>query len=132
MWTFDSGTGAIAQNGCVRGYGYAGHGVGKNNPVLERVANVGPIPRGEYTGASIENSPKLGVDSIALAPKSGTDTHGRGAFFWHGENPAHPGESSEGCIVSAHWLRWAFWQSGDHDLTVIWSQAARAVTATTT
>ena len=40
-------TGELTTNsGVVIGKGYAGHGEGKNNPAMESVKMVGPLPKG--------------------------------------------------------------------------------------
>ncbi len=81
--------------------GYAGAGVGKNNPSMQNIANVGPIPQGTYTvGNNVPLTPNGLKNALPLIPDQNTDTLGRGGFFIHGNNPNNPsGTSSHGCPV---------------------------------
>lgn len=50
---------------------------------------------------------------IFLSPEPGTNAHGRGDFFIHGDNPAMNQSASQGCIIINGWQnRWNIWQSG--------------------
>lgn len=100
------------------GYGYAGHGEGKNNPAMEGVHNIGPLPRGEYRIGPAQKHKHLGL-AMYLTPKDLHKMLNRGGFFIHLENPAHPGESSEGCPVVSFVLFKLIADSGDHDLKVV-------------
>ena len=43
-------SGKITSDECFSTWlGYSGHGEGKNNPAMQKVPNVGPIPVGKYT-----------------------------------------------------------------------------------
>jgi len=55
------------------GTGYSGLAEGKNNPAMERIHDVGPIPRGSYTIGPEFQSEKHGPVVHKLAPNDGTD-----------------------------------------------------------
>jgi hypothetical protein len=97
-WIYRQKTGALwSPDGEQVGTGYAGYAEGRNNPDLENVANIGPVPRGLYTiGASFKH-PKTGPVTMRLAPDSTNTMHGRSAFMIHGDNATH--DASEGCII---------------------------------
>ena len=44
MWTYDQLSGALGKDGQRVATGYSGFGQGKNNPDMENVLDVGPIP----------------------------------------------------------------------------------------
>lgn len=118
-WRYNQGTGEIQDaKGQTRGRGYAGHGPGKNNPLMERVKNVGPIPRGLWGMQHPIDSKLRGPYVIMLDPEDGTETYGRSGFLVHGDSRTHPGEASHGCIVCGRKLREAMWESGDHLIEV--------------
>ena len=80
---------------------------------------VGPIPQGAWLIGAPESHPvTIGAYALPLTPKEGTETFGRGEFFWHGDSYKHPGEASHGCIVSIRALRERIWESGDRELEV--------------
>jgi RHS repeat-associated protein len=84
--------------------GYSGYGVGKNNPAMEDVESVGPVPAGRWIIGNAFNGP-LGKPEFRLSPAPGTDTHGRSAFLIHADSSKHPGQASEGCIVCSQTAR---------------------------
>lgn len=99
--------------------GYSGKGIGKNNPAMDNVANVGPIPRGRYTIAElIEHTDAHGPYVLRLEPDPANDMHGRSGFLIHGDSEAHPGEASEGCIILPRPVREKIWTSGIRTLLV--------------
>ncbi len=96
--------------GNLMGAGYSGKGLGLNNPKMEHVPNIGPIPAGFYrVGNVIHNAGNMGKYVLPLTPEGSTvntlSALVRGGFYWHGENPATPLNSSKGCIVSLLVLR---------------------------
>lgn len=122
MWIFKQSTGELFKSGDPKpiAVGYSGHEQGKNNPVLQTVRDLGPIPEGFWTFAAlIEDGGRLGKNILHIIAKVGTATFGRSGFFMHGENPEHPGMSSDGCLIFPMAIRLRIWESGDHDLQVI-------------
>jgi len=81
------------------GIGYSGFNGAKNNPGMESVHDVGPIPRGTYEIGAPFDSPEHGPLAMPLTPCPGTDTFGRSGFLMHGDSLEHPGEASHGCII---------------------------------
>jgi len=118
MWTWDQSAGLLTRAGkSWRGYSGAGHG--KNNPAMEAAVGVGPIPQGRWTIEGRDDSPNTGPCTLTLKPDLGTDTFGRSEFRIHGDNIAHPGTASHGCIILPRAVRDAIWASGDRALSVI-------------
>lgn len=88
----------VSEDGEVLGEGYAGSGEGRNNPAMQRIRNVGPIPRGSYeVGEIYPRHPRLGPVAIPLDPFEENEMFGRGWFYMHGDNRKH--DASLGCIV---------------------------------
>jgi hypothetical protein len=118
MWQWSNSTGTLTHDGAAVATGYAGHGAGKNNPQDEAIPDTGPPPEGLYTIGPPRTDPHLGPVAMPLSPAQATDMHGRSGFWLHADNPAHPGQSSEGCIVLSNAARQAIASSGDTALTV--------------
>ena len=127
MWTYNQRTGEMSGKptpaSMLSALGYSGHAEGKNNPDLQSIHNVGPIPEGRWT---ILDDPPPSTDLgphgpyvLHLAPKPGTETFGRGGFLIHGDSIHAPGTASLGCIILPRTVREAIWQSGDRDLLVV-------------
>ena len=99
---FSQSTGVVStDSGAIVGKGWAGNGEGKNNPAMQEVHSVGPLPRGVYSvGQWEENHPGLGPIVAHLTQIQG-DAFGRDAFYIHGPavNPSKYGQESKGCIV---------------------------------
>ena len=91
----------------IAGNGWAGHGEGKNNPAMERVKSVGPLPKGWYRIGPPENHPVVGPFALRLTPIFGTEMFGRDGFLIHGaaKDMDHYGQESKGCIVAARVCR---------------------------
>lgn len=90
------------------GIGWAGNHEGKNNPAMQTVPSVGPLPQGRYTLQPWEAyHGHLGPLVSFLQPDSANTMFGRGDFFIHGPamSPASYGQESKGCIVMAHEVR---------------------------
>ena len=82
-------------------FGYAGTGAARNNPDMQGVKYVGPIPRGAwmYTGTPYW-SRWTGKNTMQLAPLSGNECsppRDCDTFRIHGNNARN--DASEGCIV---------------------------------
>jgi hypothetical protein len=119
-WTFEQATGWwIDPTGKAIFKGaYAGNGKGKNNPDMQDVKGVGPLPRGLYTAGEPHNDAKVGNYAMRLTPSPDNTMFGRADFFLHGDSMSDPGNASEGCIVLPLYLRTQFWNSGDHTIQV--------------
>jgi hypothetical protein len=115
-WTYRQTTGELYRDGSFEGAGYSGHAEGVNNPALQGVHGVGPIPAGAWSIGPPGDH--IGPLSFPLTPKSGTDARGRSGFYLHGDNSAMNESASEGCIVMGRAIRAAVADSGDRDLVV--------------
>jgi hypothetical protein len=100
-------------------YGYSGHEQGKNNPALQQVHEVGPIPIGEYLISMPFDHPTKGPLCMRLSPLPATETFGRSGFLIHGDSIAKPGTASEGCIILPHAARNVIASSADYGLEVV-------------
>jgi hypothetical protein len=119
-WTYAQKTGELQQDGKPVAAGYSGAGAGKNNPAMQDVPDVGPIPQGEWTIAGPPaNTADHGPYVLKLNPAAGTVTFGRSGFLMHGDSKEHPGSASLGCIVLPRTVREKVWKSGDRDLEVL-------------
>ncbi|WP_309235074.1 tlde1 domain-containing protein [Paraburkholderia youngii] len=98
-WTYNQTSGTLSRDGSLVARGYSGHGAGKNNPVMQAVRSVGPIPEGSYTIGTPRHSHHVGAFAMPLTPDPGTETFGRNAFSMHGDSKSHPGSASNGCIA---------------------------------
>jgi hypothetical protein len=123
-WTYHQASGQMFDGGGnLLGNGYSGNGAGKNNPAMQNVVKVGPLPQGGYT---IMGPPRnetepggLGPYILDLDPDGANQMFGRSLFRIHGDSISHPGDASDGCIVLAPQYRHTIWNSGDRRLAVI-------------
>lgn len=105
-WTYSQGTGILSYKGKLEGKGYSGNTQGLNNPKLEMVHNLGPIPKGVWEIGQWFDDRHLGPCVAALRPTS-QDVYGRGGFFIHGDNAKMDHSASDGCIILPRFLRQA-------------------------
>ena len=123
--TYSQSTGALvdADKGVVA-QGWAGNGEGKNNPAMQEVHEVGPLPQGLYDlGPWEQFHPGLGPLVCRLTQVEG-ETFGRDGFFIHGASqvldPAHGyGQESKGCLVLPRSQRELLQKTGVTHLQVV-------------
>lgn len=124
-WKWDQSAGELSHDGNFIAKGYAGRGRGLNNPALQGLRALGPLPRGKWRMVEMRNSPNTGPVTIVLHAIDATpnnDTHdetGRGAFRIHGDNVKGDRSASHGCIILPRWLRERMWASKDHEIEVV-------------
>lgn len=117
-WVYKQSTGEILNGAIPEGRGYSGTGEGRNNPTMQDVPDVGPIPQGEYSiGDSYDDIGGLGPCVMHLDPLPGTDTFGRSLFRIHGDNSEH--DASHGCVVLPPNIRHLIADSDDRILGVV-------------
>jgi len=109
--------GIILRDNMPVGAAYSGHGQGLNNPNLETVHSIGPIPKGHWRIVRWYDDPHLGPCVAELEP-FGHDAHGRTAFRIHGDNPSLNHTASDGCIIAGPNVRHTLRDSGATDLVV--------------
>lgn len=107
----------ISESGSIYGIGYSGAGAGKNNPEMQEVHNVGPLPRGKYHIGEPYNSLHTGPFTIPLIPFPENEMFGRDQFKIHGDD-GH-GTGSEGCICTDRHTREDINNCTDKTLNVI-------------
>ena len=87
---------------CPIDQGYAGRGVGINNPEAEDRPGIGPIPQGIYR-MRVMASRSFAAPAIYLDPEEATAEtlreYGRSGFWVHGDNSRADRSASRGCIV---------------------------------
>lgn len=119
-WTYAQKSGELRHDGEPIATGYSGAGPGKNNPEMQSVHNVGPIPRGDWNIAGPpSNTADHGPYVLRLTPGPETETFGRDGFLIHGDSKSAPGTASKGCVILSREIREQVWESGDRDLEVI-------------
>lgn len=105
MFTYSQDSGVFT-DGVFLAFGIAGNGDGLNNPEMENVQFVGPLPKGNYFIGKAFDHPKLGVNTFILTPAPTNQMYGRSAFFIHAleftATLLQPGRSSDGCICLEH------------------------------
>jgi hypothetical protein len=130
MWHYFSDRGWIDKDGILVSKDcYSGNGLGFNNPAMETVVDVGPIPSGLW---KIERppytDPKLGPYVLKLSPatpefRARIIAMGRNpdTFRCHGKPlpPKDINSGSDGCICADAVCRTRIYQSGDIDLAVV-------------
>jgi hypothetical protein len=80
--TYDQPTGTLATDFPRRVFvGYSGHGLGKNNPALQSLPRVGPVPQGTYAVSNPFTHPEKGRLCFRLVPMSGNHMFGRSGFL---------------------------------------------------
>lgn len=126
MWTYDQSSGELRNaKGEVVSRGYSGKDRGKNNPKLQDLVGLGPIPRGRWKMTAVYNSKNVGPFAIrleAVDATPGDDRHdetGRGAFRIHGDSIRAPGTASRGCIILPRIVRERLWNSRDREIEVV-------------
>jgi Protein of unknown function (DUF2778) len=119
MWTYRQASGCIEWNGAILGVGYSGAlPLGRNNPQMQNVRMVGPIPQGAYLIGDLIDSAVHGPFALPLTPDPANEMFGRAGFLIHGDSIDHPGAASEGCIIMSRNVRESIRDSGDRHLTV--------------
>ena len=103
---YEQATGKLSEDtGKVIGIGWAGHLQGRNNPEMQNVKDVGPLPKGKYIVGDPEDSAKLGPLAFPLTPDPSNEMFGRSSFYIHGASLDHPALSSDGCMIQGRVAR---------------------------
>jgi Protein of unknown function (DUF2778) len=126
--TYRQKTGEVLRDGQLLAKGYAGWddgdgipepGEGKNDPAMQAVRNVGPLPVGHYRITPPFTHPTAGPFTMRLVPLHGTETFGRDGFLIHGDSRSQPGAASHGCIILSRADRELVWATGERTLEVV-------------
>ena len=117
IWTMPNGT---------TFQGWAGNTTGMNNPAMQNVKDVGPLPQGFYTIGPWQDGimygpsfARLGPFITRLTPDPENEMFGRNDFCCHGANAANQSMSSDGCIIQNRPAREAIASSGENRLQVV-------------
>lgn len=119
MITYRQIDGLQTLDGKLVGIGYSGHGAGLNNPAMESVPDVGPIPRGMWRIVRWDDHHADKGPIVAVLEPVGHSAHGRTGFLIHGDNAEMNHTASHGCIIDSHDIRIALRASGETQLEVI-------------
>lgn len=121
MWKYSQSTGELTSPaGSSVGHGYSGHGDGVNNPALQNVEKVGPIPQGLWSiGQFFYDIGGKGPIVAHLTPMPETNTFSRSGFMIHGDNEELNHTASEGCIILPRGIRQMMEVSLDRSLLVV-------------
>lgn len=105
-WKYSQSTGDLTSpEGAKISRGYSGNGPGRNNPNLQNVRGVGPIPQGLYQIGWQYMDGQKGPCVMRLLPFQDTETFGRDGFLIHGDSIKAPGSASHGCIILGRPIR---------------------------
>ncbi len=115
---YHQGSGKLVQGNLLLAFGYSGAGEGKNNPAMETVRDVGPIPKGCYFVGPPHDTAEHGPFVLTLTPDPSNEMHGRAGFLVHGDSKANPGTASKGCIILRRSVRELIAKSADKSLWV--------------
>ncbi len=119
MWIYSQSSGNLYNDtGKNVSTGYSGYAEGKNNPKLENVVSLGPIPKGLWVIGEVYDSKNAGPYALPLYPHL-HNACGRTYFRIHGDSAAHPGEASHGCIILNRSVRQEIYSSMDRLIKVI-------------
>jgi hypothetical protein len=118
-WVYRQSTGRLTRDGALVAEGYAGFGEGQNNPAMQHVRDLGPLPQGEWRILPPQDPVRqLGPLAMPLEQISG-ESFGRDDFLIHGDSTARNRTASTGCIVLPMEVRRLILDSGDTRLVVI-------------
>jgi len=127
-WIYSQSTGNIYYWGGMSpeyyGTGYAGHEKGINNPEMQSVKYVGPIPVGFYTIGEMmpvyvtSDGVRL-RDAMKLEPFPSNEMFDRDSFLMHGDNKKENRSASKGCIILELNIRKLVDRSPDKILRVV-------------
>ena len=126
MLSYSQSTGVLTMPNGQKYTGHAGKGVGLNNPDMQHIRYIGPLPQGFYTLGVWQDGKKygpgdakLGPFVCRLTPSESNKMFGRDGFFFHGGDGSEPPTDSEGCIVLFRAARNAIAASGETRLHVV-------------
>lgn len=120
-WKYSQRTGSLMDpRGEIIATGYSGHGTGLNNPYMQHVEGMGPIPTGSYIiGPPKDPIDHLGPVAMPLTERPGGNYFKRSAFFIHGDNASADHTASDGCVILARNIRQMIADSDDRELIVV-------------
>ncbi len=122
-WIYSQSTGRLTYvdsngNSAFVGTGYAGYGPGLNNPAMQNVPFIGPLPQGLYTiGPQQDNGNRS--QSMVLTPNPGNQMFDRWGFLIHGPHKDDQHDSSNGCPVFKKSIRDQIGKSNDKCFQVV-------------
>lgn len=120
MWFYEQATGRLSSTESdFVAFGYSGAGAGKDNPAMQSVRDLGPIPQGVYAIGAPFDSIEHGPFAMRLAPDAANKMFSRSGFLMHGDSREHPGCASRGCIILPRHARETVAASADRELRVL-------------
>lgn len=125
MWTYKQSTGELLDpTGQHVANGYAGGNCGQNpegvnNPKMQDMKHIGPLPVGKYDLGEVIAESHLGPYVIPLIAHPENEMYGRSGFYMHGDNAKLNKSASEGCIIMPRIVRVRVYGSDDRTIEVI-------------
>lgn len=116
-------TGRLTFNGN-QYWAYSGFSDGKNNHAMENIADIGPIPCGDWEIIRWDDHHAEKGPQVAVLRPVGHNAFGRTAFLIHGDSIENPGKASHGCIITLRTTRDLLRASGIRQLKVINGEGA--------
>lgn len=104
-FVYSQSAGMLTRDGEFVGRGYSGNGQGLDNPAMQNVHGVGPLPQGKYTISMPHQDHLVGPVALSLTPDPANEMFGRGDFLIHGDNSKANHSASEGCIIMPYGVR---------------------------
>jgi hypothetical protein len=119
VYRYHQSSGILLHDGQSFAKGWAGQKAGENNPDMQDVHDIGPLPRGLYIIGLAHTHPHLGPVVMNLTPDGYNEMFGRADFRIHGSAAIHPELSSRGCIILRRPFREAIAAGTDKLLEVV-------------
>lgn len=117
-WIYSQTSGNLWNpDGQMVGTGYSGYGDGKNNPKMQHVRDVGPIPQGWYLIR--ETTTTCGPITVVLEPLDPDVMFDRNNMRMHGQTAKNMGKASKGCIIQPPLVRKPFSEAVGKMLRVV-------------
>ena len=111
QWLYVQSTGGLYRpDGSFCAQCYSGREEGLNNPAMQQVKDVGPLPVGIYGIGTVDE--EKGPLTIHLTPDPANTMFGRSGFLIHGDNHLANHTASEGCIVAPNGARYEISSAG--------------------
>jgi hypothetical protein len=118
IWIYEQESGKLFCRGEHVASGYSGFAEGRNNPAMEHVRFIGPIPRGTYRIGYEEQTGAYGPVALPLTPCEGTMAHGRRMFMIRSDSRHLPGTAPHCPLVLPQDIRMVLAASIDRILEV--------------
>jgi len=118
MWLYSQSSGRLSRDGALIAVCYSGNGKGLNNPKMQDIHGIGPIPQGLWRIVRWDDQHGDKGPQVAVLEPDGHDAFGRSAFLVHGDNSEMNHTASHGCIIAPRHARDQLRASGEMEIEV--------------